>query len=196
MFISVCLCPPHAYTQKHRESICAAQLAFLYFTSRLFTPLCPHSERGSTTTPSDRWCFEKSVFVAQQRCECALKISICAVMCVHVCLCVCVHLTLHSVVSLQRKEHKNWSKLDLAGCKGAVLWTCSHWDSMEYSVYFCLCYAQLFLLFWALKKKKHNAKVELFGVYMHCGSLLGHYFSFFPSFFSSSCSIEKWLHHM
>lgn len=152
MFICVYFCP-HAYTQKHRESICAAQLAFLYFTSRLFTPLCPHTVHG-LTTPSDRWCSQvTSVFVAQQQCECALKISMCAVMCVHVCLYVCVHLTLHSVVSLQRKEHKNWSKLDLAGCKGAVLWTCSRWDSMEYSMHFCLYYAQLFLLFWVLKKR-------------------------------------------
>jgi len=75
--------------------------------------------------------------------------------CVQWYLCVCAHLTLLSVVSLQRKEHNNWSKLDLAGYKGAVLWTWSYWDSMEYSMHLC----------WVLKR--HNAKLEL-GVYMHC----------------------------
>ncbi len=39
VFISVCLCGPHAYTQIEH-----CPLAFLYFTSRLFTPQCPHTE--------------------------------------------------------------------------------------------------------------------------------------------------------
>lgn len=144
---------------------------------------CSHlsvlTQCSSTTAQSQ----VRSVFVTQQRCECALKMSMCAVMCVHVYLCVCAHLTLLSVVSLQRKEHNNWSKLDLAGCKGAVLWTWSYWNSMEYSMHLCLCYAQLSLLFWVLKI--HNAKLELFIWCLHALWML---------FFS--CSIEKWLHHM
>ncbi len=153
VFISVCLCGPHAYTQiEHMH----CPLAFLYFTSRLFTPRCPHTEKCDQNDAvqwiymsNGRCSHVRSVFGTQQRCECALKVSMCAVMC----MCVRVRLTLHSVVSLQRKEHINWNKLDLAGCKGVVLWTQNHWNSMEYSVHFWRCYAQLFLLFLVLKRR-------------------------------------------
>lgn len=163
MFISVYLCHPHAYTQHYRESICTVPLAFLYFTSHLFTPRCPHTECGSTTTQSQ----VRSVFVTQQRCECPLKISMCAVMCVHVRLCVCAHLTLLSVVSVCKE-------------RSIITEANSIWNSMEYSMHVCLCYAQLSLLFWVLKI--HNAKLELYLVFP----------CIVNAFFSR---LLAWLHH-
>lgn len=93
-----------------------------------------------------------------------LKLA-CVQWCACTCVCVCVRAFDIALCGLcvHRKEHNNWSKLDLAGCKGAVLWTWSYWNSMKYSMHLCLCYAQLSLLFWVLKR--HNAKLELYLVF-------------------------------